>query len=128
MAGQVLPGASEQPPLEGTHWSLAEIYGRTVRNFGGTHPAYIVLHSMNKDFAGSGGCNRLTGSYLKEGRRLHFQVVVSTMMACPGFRMQQEEDMTQALSAAIRYRIDRGILELSDGHRVVARFRAQPAP
>ena len=76
--------------------------------------------------SGSGGCNRITGSYQLDGDRLTFGPIASTRMACPE-AMDQEQAFLKALAAVRSYRIPGGTLELLDGSNVVARLRAGSA-
>ena len=74
---------------------------------------------------GSGGCNRLTGSYEVNGDRLTFGQMAGTMMACPE-GMETEKVFLGALGQASTARITRQHLDLLDSAgNVVARFEAR---
>ena len=75
--------------------------------------------------SGSGGCNRLAGTYTVEGNRLTFSRMAGTMMACPS-GMEQERSFHDALGRAATWRIDGERLELSDATgKVIAQFESR---
>jgi heat shock protein HslJ len=63
---------------------------------------------------GSGGCNRLSGSYTLDGERLTFGRAAGTMMACRD-GMEQERAFLDALSAVTGWRVEGQRLLLLDG-------------
>jgi heat shock protein HslJ len=74
--------------------------------------------------SGSGGCNRLTGSYELEGERLTFGRMAGTMMACRD-GMDTERAFLDALSRVRRARVLGQQLQLFDSEdKPVARFEA----
>jgi putative lipoprotein len=113
-----------QTALTDSQWTLAEVNGKTPENQ--TPQAYIKLDQKMQRVEGSGGCNRLMGSYQLDGSKLHFKEVGTTMMACDGDVMSQERAFLAALSAAESYRIHGTTLTLlgKDG-KVLARLEAQ---
>jgi putative lipoprotein len=113
-----------QTALLDHQWTLAEVNGKTPENQ--TPQAYIKLDQKTQRIEGSGGCNRLMGSYQLEGHKLHFKEVGATMMACDGDVMNQERAFLAALSATESYRIHGTTLMLlgKDG-KVLARLEAQ---
>ena len=62
----------------------------------------VSLTSM----AGSGGCNRFSGSARIEGDTISFGDLASTMMACAEAAMNQEQKFHAALGAARTFSID----------------------
>jgi heat shock protein HslJ len=73
---------------------------------------------------GSGGCNRLTGSYDLNGDHVSFSKVASTRMACLG-GMETAEAFLEALGIVSRWMIVGQQLELFDaGGTPLARFEA----
>ncbi len=76
-------------------------------------------------FAGSDGCNRLTGSYELKGETITFSKIAGTMMACPD-TAGTERAFKQALPNTRRWKITGDGLELydADGTRL-ARFEAR---
>ena len=55
--------------------------------------------------SGSGGCNRIAGSYTLAGETIAFGQMVSTMMACAPAVGEQEQRFMRVLGQAKRWRI-----------------------
>lgn len=86
---------------------------------------YLVFNSKTQRVAGSGGCNRLTGSYKLSGDRLTFSQMALTMMACVQ-GMETEQTFKQALSKVSQWKIAGQQLELSDADgNAIASFEAR---
>jgi lactoylglutathione lyase len=102
---------------EGIEWSLAGGSGQTLLLDGGRA-------------AGSGGCNRFTGSYELEGERLSFKPLASTRMACDQTVVQAEDEYFLALGRTASLAHADGALVLCDESGAeLLRFtppRAQP--
>ena len=113
-AQQPTQPASKPAPLAGTHWTLSRLNGEVVTAPSGKQAPYIELDDASKRLAGSGGCNRLLGSYEVDGSSLRFRQVASTMMACPGDAMTHEQAFVKALGTVYSYRIRGSILVLRD--------------
>jgi len=111
-------------PLKDTHWALISLNGAdVVANSKGEMP-YLVLDSKSRRVSGSGGCNRLTGTYEAKANRLTFGMMASTMMACPT-GMDTEQAFTQALGKAMSWKITGQELDLFDSSgKSLARFEA----
>ncbi len=113
--------------LTGTHWTLTQLNGEAVAPGTGRSEAWIELAADTKRLAGSGGCNRIMGSYELDGSTLRFRQVASTMMACPGDVMPREQAFLKALSATTSFRIRGSALFLrGQDNTVLARLTAQP--
>ena len=120
------PGAKPATPLAGTHWTLTQLNGEAVTPGTGRSEAWIELAADTKRLAGSGGCNRIMGSYELDGSTLRFRQVASTMMACPGDVMPREQAFLKALSATTSFRIRGSALFLrGEDNTVLARLTAQ---
>jgi heat shock protein HslJ len=65
---------------------------------------YLLLSSETHRVSGSGGCNRFTGSYEKNGDRLSFSKTAGTMMECPK-SMDTEEAFLKALTRVTAWKI-----------------------
>jgi len=82
---------------------MSELVGRTwlARSFGeeraipGVHST--ILLSEDGTVSGSGGCNRLNGSWEMSGDDLTFGPFAATMMMCVGERMDQESAFLRAI-------------------------------
>jgi heat shock protein HslJ len=90
--------------------------------------AHITLSGgAEKRVTGSGGCNRMFGSYTLEGTALAFGGVGATKMACAE-GMDTESAFLSALERVAAWRISGQQLELTDASGVVvARFEARMA-
>ena len=84
----------------------------------------LVFASDALQVSGSGGCNRIAGSFTVEGDRVHLGPLAGTRMACAN-GMEQEQHILNSLSHVERFRISGQQLELLDGAgAVLARFEA----
>jgi copper homeostasis protein (lipoprotein) len=118
-------GTPPAPPgLLDTEWKLVWLGDRPVAAAGRSEP-HLVLATEGKRAQGSGGCNRLAGSYQLEGRNLRFGPMAATRMMCPE-GMEQEAAFLRALGATARWSILGRHLELygAKGERL-ARFEAR---
>jgi copper homeostasis protein (lipoprotein) len=70
-------------PLESTYWNLTRLGDKPVSVAAKQREPHFVLDSKTKRIAGSGGCNRFTGSSQLNGDRLTFGRMAMTFMACP---------------------------------------------
>jgi putative lipoprotein len=104
-------------PLIGIHWRLADLNGKPVSLSMEQRPNFVLTDDGNR-ITGSGGCNRLMGSYELDGHSLRFKTVATTMMACLGPVMDVERKFLAALNATTAYRISGSTLQLLDdkGH------------
>jgi heat shock protein HslJ len=116
---------SDRHRLEGTRWTLVELGELRVEPSESGRDPHLVLDPRERRLSGSGGCNRLLGSYDVDGDRLTFGPVATTMMACPEALMRRERAFLQALEATTAWRIDGETLELLAGDEVVARLSDQ---
>ncbi len=111
--GDGAPAATATASIENIEWQLTRL---------GTTPAVIAnpqnaprltLQSADGRATGSGGCNRLMGSYTLEGSKLKFGQMAGTMMACPQ-GMEQERAFHEALAKVAGWRLNGAVLELLD--------------
>ena len=115
------PGDS---PLRNTYWKLAHLGDRPAESLEKQREAHLILSASEPRVSGSGGCNRVMGSFELDGDQLRFGRMASTMMACVA-GMEQEQRLHQALAKVQRYRISGSQLEMLDGSgAVLARFEA----
>jgi uncharacterized lipoprotein NlpE involved in copper resistance len=66
--------------LENTYWKLTQLRDSAVSATPKNEP-HIILNSKTRQVSGSGGCNRLVGTYTLDGDRLTFGHTAGTMMA-----------------------------------------------
>ena len=115
-------GAAE---LRGTNWLLVAVGDKPVTVTDSNRAAHIILQPNSKQVAGSGGCNRMFGTYELNGDALRFSGVGATKMACKD-GMDTEAAFLPVLLRVNRWRISGQQLELSDSAGVVlARFAAR---
>jgi heat shock protein HslJ len=119
--------AEPGPPLGGTRWSLVELDGVAVELDDEESAPHFVLDGVSSRLSGSGGCNRLAGSYEADDAGLRFGPIASTRMACPEAVMETESAFLAALAAVTGHRLEGSSLLLLDGDRVRARLIADTA-
>jgi copper homeostasis protein (lipoprotein) len=116
---RTLPGKPCEPRepqsgIESTRWRPTRIADRAVVVAADEHEPWLVLAPRTKRVSGSGGCDRIAGSYETGEGRLRFGTLVSTPTTCPS--MDTEAAFLAALGATRRYRVFGRILELLDDH------------
>lgn len=82
----------EKASLTDTRWRLIEFRGKPVeyKNPGGKE-IFIQLNAKDSSAFGFSGCNTFRGSYeLKEGNRITFSKMATTLMACPDMELERE--------------------------------------
>jgi heat shock protein HslJ len=106
--------------LEDTRWDLVWVAGAAAPD--PSRPAWIRLSTTDGRAAGSGGCNRMSGTYRAGADSLAFGPMAMTRMACPGLG-DQETAFVRALEATRRHAVRGDTLELlDDAGRAVARL------
>jgi copper homeostasis protein (lipoprotein) len=110
--------------LENTYWKLTSLGEVPVTAVSQQEP-HFVLNPETHRVSGSGGCNRLTGSYELKGDHLTFSQLATTMMACVE-GMDTEKALLKALTKAKTWKMAGDELELlNDAGNVMARFEAR---
>ena len=120
------PGSSREPaaPLENTYWRLVELGGRPAVASEGPREAHLRFADSAR-VSGSTGCNRLTGTFTREGAALRFGQTATTRMACVEAPLnQQEQDFLAALRTTERHEIAGDTLGLVGPSDVLARLVA----
>jgi heat shock protein HslJ len=115
------------PPLGGTEWELVELAGGPVEIEDGSRP-HLVLDLEESHVSGSGGCNRLTGSFALAEGELRFGAIATTLVACAEPVMRRERAFLDALGETTGFALDHGELRLLADDRVVARLEARREP
>lgn len=120
-------GAPAQAALEGTEWRLVRLASGPVAAEDAQRAPSLTLEAAGARASGSGGCNRFSGGYTREGQSLRFTPLAATKMACPD--METEGAYFAALEATRGWRLAAGGgLELLDeAGAVVAAFEPAPA-
>lgn len=106
------PQQAAGPTLTETYWKLTTLNGNPVP--AGGREAHIILKDADQRVGGSGGCNRITGSYeTKEPNRIRFSKMAATMMACLN-GMDTDKLLAEALEKTDSYVITPdGVLQLT---------------
>lgn len=115
--------ANNTPTLENSYWKLVELKGNPITPANNQQEAHIILRGGEPTaLSGSGGCNRLMGSYTLSGDTITFGRTAMTMMACPQ-GMDTEQAFTAALEGKKRWHIEGNqLLLLDDTGKTVVRF------
>lgn len=118
---------AKSTPLENTDWTLTALGDVTVSAPSSAQTPHIMLNQANRRVSGSGGCNRITGSYLLNRNRLRFTQVAATLMACID-GMETEKAFLHALEQVRTWKIAGPQLELDDanGHPVARLDPGEP--
>ena len=121
----VLPGEPCGEPanrsLESTYWKLVEVHHLLALPPANREEAHLKLRGG--EVQAFGGCNRISGSYERQGLRLAFGPLAATRMHCEE-RAEIERLFQRALAAHDRFRISGETLELFEGDELIARFTA----
>jgi heat shock protein HslJ len=124
---QAAPGESQAAAdvlLENTHWDLTALGDASIGANSPQTEAFFVLDPEQHRVSGSGGCNRLTGSYEINGDQLKFGQMAGTMMMCPQ-GMDTEQAFLKSLGQVSKWKITGQSLELFDADgKVLAQFKA----
>jgi heat shock protein HslJ/uncharacterized lipoprotein YbaY len=125
---QAAPGESQAEAavsLENTHWDLTALGDASIAANSPQTEAFFVLDPEQRRVSGSGGCNRLTGSYEINGDQLKFGQMAGTMMMCPR-GMDTEQAFLKSLELVNKWKITGQSLELLDAvGKVLAQFKAE---
>lgn len=104
-----------QSELANTRWVPVRIGERSITGL--EHEPWIVLDPRAKHAAGSGGCNRFSGSYESGEGTLRFGSLTSTRMACAS--METETAFLKVLEGTRKFRLAGRRLDLEDANGVV---------
>ncbi len=105
-------------------WTLVELAGVGTPDGG----AYIELREDEHRVSGSGGCNRLVGTFELGDTTLRFGPLATTRMVCAPDVMEREDVFLRVLAETSRYELAGTTLALLDEDGVLARLTsADPA-
>ncbi len=112
-------GINLDEPIEGPVWRLAQLGEEAIAP---GSDAQLQFDRANARVTGSGGCNRITGSYTRTGSALRIGQIAATRMACADpVRGATEAQFLAVLQGTTSYRLAPGRLTLLDaGGRTVA--------
>lgn len=100
--------------LVNTYWKLVALNGATVAVAPDQREPHLILQTQGNRVVGSGGCNRLSGTYTLNGDFVRLADVAATEMACPA-GMDQESAFLRTLGRVKSWRVRGDGLALLDG-------------
>ncbi|MDP9601924.1 META domain-containing protein [Variovorax sp. NFACC27] len=96
-------GISLDEPIEGPAWQLVQLGDEPVAPGSG---AQVQFDRSSGRVSGSGGCNRISGTFTRTGVALKIGQMASTRMACTDpARGANEAQFISALQSATSYRL-----------------------
>ncbi|SEK71055.1 Heat shock protein HslJ [Variovorax sp. YR750] len=96
-------GISLDEPIEGPAWQLVQLGDEPVAPGSG---AQVQFDRSSGRVSGSGGCNRISGTFTRTGVALKIGQMASTRMACTDpTRGANEAQFISALQSATSYRL-----------------------
>jgi heat shock protein HslJ len=106
--------ASPSASLAGTSWKLVS-YG-PVQNQVAAAPGNQTNLGFGTDGTVNGnmGCNSFSGSYIMKDGSIAFSKMLSTMMACLGPQMDQEQTALKVMNGTARFQLKANTLTLYD--------------
>lgn len=110
--------------IKETYWKLISLHGTPIKmdSSFNKEPHFILKNKDHRIF-GNGGCNHLMGFYkLKEGHKLSFSGVASTLMACPNLKL--EDQFKKVLEQTDHYSLMDDELTLLQGDTPLAKFKS----
>ncbi len=110
--------------FENTYWKLMELNGKPVAVADNQREPHFRLDPKEKRLQGSGGCNRIGGSYEVNGEQLRFSKMFATRMACPS-GMETEQEFVKALEATAGFKLSGEKLELYGDGKLLARLESR---
>jgi heat shock protein HslJ/membrane-bound inhibitor of C-type lysozyme len=125
--GATVEGCGRVTPtgeLTNTYWKLTELDGQPVV-VGAAREPHLRLRKDDSRADGFSGCNGFSGTYEREGDRLTFGRLLTTMMACTDPALSRQEQLfLQVLASVDRAAAVGDRLTLYAQDRPVARFVA----
>jgi len=113
--------------IEDVAWRLVALDAGPVAPDAGPRAPTLTLESASRRAFGSGGCNRFTGGYERDGASLRFPALAATKMACDA--MATETAFFAALDRTRSWRRAGDRLELLDADgALLAAFAPAAAP
>ena len=114
------PKSSSSEKLEQHKWVLSELNGTPVQMSNTNKDANLQFNYKEMRISGNGGCNNISGTFTATKTKLLFGPVLSTKMACPD--MKFEDNFLQVLAQVNRYEITATELLLKNNTRIIARL------
>jgi heat shock protein HslJ len=112
--------------LTETYWKLTAIGENAVETPSGQSQAHLIFRAGEGRVKGSGGCNRIMGSYTLTGKLLHFGQLAATRMICPD--MEGEQALLSTLEKVDGYKISGESMQLFEKNTAILSFEAVYLP
>jgi len=112
-------------PLAGIQWNLLALGNDPITVADEKERPHFLLQGDRDEVTGFSGCNRFFGTCEYDDETIRFGPMGSTRMMCAQ-SADLETRFLQTLASADRYGIAGEILELYNGDRRLARFKAGP--
>jgi len=124
MACQSAPVATAGEPvstaeLRNTLWKLTVLNGMQIQTQEGRRMASLTLTSEGSQSRLETACNRGSAGYVIDGKKLKFEIAMSTKMMCPPTQMQEEAAFFKVIAETASYDIKGETLELYDADNVL---------
>ena len=114
--------AEETVPLAYTEWALVELEGEALAGADDACRPRLVLDLEESRVSGSGGVNRLAGTFALSEEELRFGPLLTTRMAGPEDALRREQTFLDVLGRVDSYELDGRTLTLLTGDEPVARL------
>ncbi|WP_373943442.1 META domain-containing protein [Polaribacter sejongensis] len=100
------------------HWQLKTLEGQEVAKADNLErEIFITLNTDTNSVTGFTGCNTISGEFiLKEGNRIEFKKMLTTLKMCPDTAVNESE-LLKIFEIADNYTIKDNILSLNVGRR-----------
>lgn len=122
LVGLVACGSHSDTRLEDTTWKLTSMTGIPAQTIDGEADYFTLrFNAADTTVSGRTNCNRFFGRYESDGRKLDFENLGMTRMACPD--MQYEDAFVRMLDEVDRFEIRDRKLMLYDDSNLLATFR-----
>lgn len=122
LLGLAACGGRHDAKLEGTTWKLSSMEGIPAEAIDREADFFTLrFNAADTTVAGRTNCNRFFGRYETDGRKIDFENMGMTRMACP--EMEYEDAFVKMLDEADRYEIHGSELTLFDDSKKLATFR-----
>ena len=109
-------------PLSYKEWRLVELAGGAVELRDGEREPHLVLDLEESRVAGSGGVNRILGTFSLAEDELRFGTLATTLLTGPVEAMARERALLDALARVTSYELEGRSLALLADDETVARF------
>ncbi|RZJ71182.1 META domain-containing protein [Flavobacterium sp.] len=110
--------------ITGIHWKLSEVNSKPVKPSKGQD--YFIQLNKDGSFGAFAGCNRMGGKYELKQSKVRLFNIISTMMACP--EMKLEDEFKKALETSDNFVANEEVLQFRKGGTNLLKFEAVDLP